>query len=65
MFKMKCTPCKLNTNHKVVDSVLDTKNGWKVSRIRTQGGCRDSAADYRTVQCSSCGFISTWDFATD
>jgi len=51
--------------HEYVSSKLDKVNGWKVDGIRTQGGCRDSRADYRTVRCLNCGRVSTWDFAKD
>jgi hypothetical protein len=52
-------------DHEYVNSSLDKVNGWKVNGIRSQGGCRDSAADYRTTRCMNCGAISTGDFATD
>lgn len=50
--------------HIGIDSSRDPQNGWKTGE-RTQGGCRDSAADYRTVMCLECGRIGTYDFATD
>lgn len=53
------------TEHEYVSSTLDKENGWKVNGIRTQGGCRDSAADYRTVRCKECGAVGTYDFARD
>jgi len=62
--KRKYTNAKL-TEHEYVDPSLDKQNGWKVDGIKTQGGCRDSAADYRTVRCKECGAISTGDFARD
>jgi hypothetical protein len=43
---------------------MDRKNGWK-QNIKTQGGCRDSVADYRTIQCQECKAVGTYDFATD
>lgn len=51
--------------HEYVSSSLDKRDGWKVSGIKTQGGCRNSAADYRTVKCCNCGQINTYDFARD
>lgn len=52
-------------DHEYVSSDLDKANGWKVGGIRSQGGCRDSAADYRTVRCMNCGAVNTYDFARD
>lgn len=63
--KIWCRQCEKFTEHKFVDSKLDKKDGWKVNGIRSQGGCRDSGADYRTSQCKECEFIHTGDFATD
>lgn len=53
------------SKHEYVSPSLDKEDGWKVNGIRTQGGCRDSAADYRTVRCKECGAIGTYDFARD
>lgn len=60
-----CNECKEYTKYTYVDSSLDKKNGWKVDGIKTQGGCRDSAANYHTVRCNKCGCIRTLDFAKD
>jgi hypothetical protein len=51
--------------HVYVSSSLDKVNGWMSDEIKTHGGCRDSAADYRTTKCLECGLISTGDFASD
>jgi len=58
-----CATCKSNIKHETVDSSLDKEDGWKVSGIKIQGGFRDPATDYRTVQCSQCARVSTWDFS--
>lgn len=63
--KLWCNACNKYTEHRYVSSSLDKVNGWKVDGVKTQGGCRDSAANYATVQCSDCKSISTWDFARD
>jgi|SRR5579872_3039210 len=52
-------------DHEYVSSSLDKVNGWKVDGIRQHGGCRDSAADYRTYRCCNCGRIGTGDFSHD
>jgi len=59
-----CDHCKKYTEHFTVSPSLDEVNGWKCD-IQTQGGCRDSRADYKTTQCDECKLISTGDFATD
>ena len=62
--KTYCDYCKKYTEHKQVPASMDKKNGWKQD-IKTQGGCRDFKADYRTIQCQECDEIRTYDFATD
>lgn len=59
-----CHACHAYTTYGYVPASEDPVSGWKQD-IRTQGGCRDSAADYRTTKCDVCGHVQTMDWATD
>ncbi len=67
--KIYCHSQKCSTGtsqeHEEVSPSLDKRDGWKVNGIKSHGGCRDSATDYRTVRCLNCGTIHTSDFSHD
>lgn len=63
--KMFCLKCKEEHEHDYVDSSEDKDGGDKVNDTSYLYSSRGIKSDYRTTKCTGCGFVFTYDFATD